>query len=93
MHSIVGLPANTTPTEPWPPESPVNEARCAGAFEPGAGHQGMSVLTNGLRFPVCNASDIDAFLDAVSADTTVCLPVFSDGFESGDILTWSLKAP
>ena len=45
--------------------------------------------TGGLRYPVCSTAIFDTFLDAVSSDTLSRVPIFADGFESGDTSGWS----
>ena len=92
-HSLVGLAPNTPPDEPWPPTSPITTAQCAGSVSPGTGHQGLAILTGGLRFPVCATVTFDTFLDAVSSDTLSRVPIFADGFESGDTSAWSHSVP
>ena len=93
VHSLVGLVANAPPSEPWPPSSPVKQSICPGAVSAGTGHQGMSILTGGLRFPVCSTTDFASFLEDVSEDTTLRIPIFSDGFESGNTTAWSSAIP
>jgi len=93
VHSLVGLEANIVPSEPWPPSSPVTESTCPTAVDPGTGHQTMSVITGGLRFPICVTTEFDGFLEAVSQSTTERLPFFADGFETGDLTGWSLVVP
>lgn len=93
VHALVGIEPNTVPTEPWPPTSPINDSSCLGAVDPGTGHQGLAVLTDGLRFPVCSTDDYDAFLGDVASDTLARLPIFTDGFESGDATAWSGSTP
>lgn len=92
-HSLVGLVPNTPPDEPWPPTSPITTAQCAGSVSPGTGHQGLAVLTDGLRFPICSTPSFDTFLDSVSSDTLSRVPIFEDGFESGDTSAWSATVP
>lgn len=93
VHSLIGMTANAVPTDPWPPTSPVTTTVCAGAVSAGTGHQGMSVLTDGLRFPACSTDDFDSFLDAVSDDAGNRIPLFVDGFESAGTSGWSSTVP
>ena len=93
VHSLVGLVANAVPDDPWLPTSPVTTSTCPGAISPGTGHQGLAVLTGGLRFPVCSTTDFDTFLEAVSQDTSNRFPLFADGFESADTGAWTSTVP
>ncbi len=93
VHSLVGITANAIPDDPWLPTSPVTTSQCPGAISPGTGHQGMSVLTDGLRFPACSTNDFDSFMDAVSEDAGKRIPLFVDGFESAGTGEWSSTVP
>lgn len=93
VHSLVGLDSYTVPDEPWPPSDPMTTLTCVTAIASGTGHQGLSILTEVLRFPVCSTTEYDQFFDAVSLETIALVPLFSDGFESGDTDVWSSVAP
>ncbi len=55
-HSIIALEpydANDL-TLPTPPDAPITTKECSpGAQNPGTGHQALSILTGGLRYPTC----------------------------------------
>jgi hypothetical protein len=61
-HSIVALApftgdSGTSDPKMHPPTAPVVTATCTpGAQEPGTGHQALSVLTGGFRYPSCTLS-------------------------------------
>ncbi len=93
VHSLVGLEPFTVPNEPWPPSAPVTAAECVPAVSAGTGHQTMSVLTRGLRFPVCMTTEFDLFLEAVEQDAIRRIPLFADGFETGNTGGWSSTSP
>jgi len=93
VHSLVGLMENTIPNVPWPPTAPVTASSCGTAVSAGTGHQAMSVLTKGMRFPICLTTEYDTFLNHVALDTANRLPIFSDGFESGSTTEWSMVMP
>jgi hypothetical protein len=68
-HSIVGMPANGSPTQPWPPSAPIQTAVCATADGSGSGYQALSILTGGLRFSSCESANYDAFFQAIAEQT------------------------
>ncbi|MBI4705134.1 MAG: hypothetical protein HY744_28845 [Deltaproteobacteria bacterium] len=58
-HSIVGIPPHeSNPLGVWLPGDPLTEATCT--LSPGTGYQALSVLTQALRAPLCDASSFDA---------------------------------
>lgn len=67
FYSIVAMEANNPPTTPWPPTEPVTTGECPTAANPGTGHQALSVLTNSLRFPICDTTSYDAVFQAIAA--------------------------
>lgn len=52
--SIVGMGPNNPETAPWPPDVPITLSKCPTGVAYGTGYQGLSVLTGGYRFPICN---------------------------------------
>ena len=66
-HSIIGLKGNTPATKAWGPLDPLQTATC-GSLAVGNGiiYQRLSVLTGGLRFPICEYSSFDAVFNAVA---------------------------
>jgi hypothetical protein len=72
FHSIVGLVENTPATAAWPPTDPVQTATCTGnggdVVAPGVQYQQVSVLTGGLRFPLCQYASFDVVFQAIAAD-------------------------
>ena len=66
-HSIVGLRANTPPTQPWAPGDPLQNLLCGSdAVAAGVDYQNLSVLTGGLRFPICEFASFDAVFMTVA---------------------------
>lgn len=59
-HSIIGIAAYDPPNEAWPPTADVQNGRCPTAVHQGTQYQRLSILTDGLRFPVCDTSSYDA---------------------------------
>ncbi len=65
VHSLVGL-AGAPDGEPYGPTEPTVLATCPTAGEPGAGHQALSKLTGGLRFPVCDTDNYEKVFKALA---------------------------
>jgi len=65
-YSIVGLADNTTPGVPYLPSDPLVDGTCPSGVRPGYGYQALSVLTGGLRFPVCDTSSYDAVFKEIA---------------------------
>ncbi len=69
FHSIVGLAENTPATAPWPASSPFVDGRCMpGSVNNGSVYQDLSILTGGLRFPICKNDNFDKIFEALAAD-------------------------
>jgi hypothetical protein len=66
FHSIVGLAANTPDDTPWLPEDAILANTCPSGVEPGLEYQKLSVVTGGLRYPVCNFDSYDAVFEAAA---------------------------
>ncbi|MCA9693175.1 MAG: hypothetical protein R3A51_03090 [Nannocystaceae bacterium] len=65
-YSIVGMAYNNPPDLPYAPMDPVITGQCPTAADPGTGHQGLSVHTNALRFPLCDTSSYDVVFQAIA---------------------------
>lgn len=66
-HSIVGMIEYSNPTEAWPPTDPIQTEICpGGAVTPGTGHQALSIMTGGLRYPSCRNDDFYAIFNAIA---------------------------
>jgi hypothetical protein len=68
FHSIIGLHENSPATKAWLPTDPKQATKCTpvggadGAVNAGPQYQDLSILTGGLRFPICQkASFNDVF--------------------------------
>lgn len=69
FYSIVGLKENNPRTKPWAPMDPIQTALCTnggGAVANGIEYQKLSVLTGGLRFPICEHASFDAVFNSVA---------------------------
>lgn len=67
-HSIIGLPFNNPVTEPYPSSDPIISGRCPTGVNNGAVYQELSRRTDGLRFPICDASSFDVIFERISQD-------------------------
>ncbi len=65
-YSIVGLASNNPVTQPYVPADPILLGTCTGAVQSGTGYQSLSVMTNGLRFPLCEIGSYDAVFKAIA---------------------------
>jgi hypothetical protein len=66
FHSIVGLASNNPDDEPWLPADSLLANTCPSGVEPGLEYQKLSVVTGGLRYPVCNFDTYDAVFEAAA---------------------------
>ena len=77
FHSIIGLGQNSPKTAPWLPGDPLVKKGCTGygGVGPGIAHQQLSILTGGLRFPICEFSGFDAVFQQVAKDVINVAPI------------------
>jgi hypothetical protein len=69
FHSIVAMSENSPGTTPWPATASITTGMCTpGAEAPGTGYQALSVLTGGLRYPICRNSDFNAMFQALAQE-------------------------
>ncbi len=66
FYSIVGLKENTPPTMPYAPTDPVITQVCSTAVAAGTQYQNLSILTGGLRYPICQLSSFDSVFQSVA---------------------------
>jgi hypothetical protein len=68
-HSIIGMKANSPATTAWPASAALTTTTCgSGAEGPGTGYQALSVLTGGLRYPICQNSTFDSIFNAIATE-------------------------
>ncbi len=67
-YSIVCLANQANPTDPWLPTDPMTTAECSSGncAGPGTGYQRLSILTGGLRFPICQYSAFDVVFNDIA---------------------------
>ena len=66
FYSIVAMAYNTPATDPYEPADPVLVAKCPDSTNSGTGYQALSVLTNSLRFPLCDTTSYDVVFKAIA---------------------------
>ncbi len=66
FYSIVAMAYNNPPTDPYEPTDPVLTTKCPTASNSGTGYQALSVLTNSLRFPLCDTTSYDVVFKAIA---------------------------
>jgi hypothetical protein len=82
FYSIVGVAPNDPPSEPWFPYQALSSTACDTAPTPGLVYQALSIITDALRYPVCEGRDFDAVfrvlarsvVEAAKADCSFELP-------------------
>lgn len=82
--SFIGIHANDPPTAPWPPTAPLLggfRGQCEPESDgPGTGYQQLSVMTGGLRYPICEYNTYDAVFQAI-ADSVISGAKLSCNFD------------
>jgi hypothetical protein len=64
--SIVGMAPNDPPTEPSFPYQDLSSQTCDTAPSPGLSYQALSIITDALRYPVCEGRTFDAVFGALA---------------------------
>jgi len=65
-HSIIGLAENDPPTAVYAPADPLVAGVCDTAVASGTAYQALSVLTGGLRFPICEFASYDLVFQEIA---------------------------
>jgi hypothetical protein len=65
-YSIVGLAQNSPAAAPYSPMDPIVTGECGSAAGNGTGYQALSVLTGGLRFPLCDTTSYGPMFQAIA---------------------------
>ena len=68
FHSIIGVGEKATATDPYLPTEPVTDTRCPSVTSEGRAYQELSILTGGLRFPLCGFDAYDVVFRKISED-------------------------
>lgn len=81
FHSIIGLQENSPATSPWLPSDPIVTGTCSGysgALGSGGPVQEVSVLSGGLRFPICQFGSFDVVFQALAKEVVQGTPIACD---------------
>jgi hypothetical protein len=65
-YSIVGLAFNDPQDKPYAPMDPFVAGKCPQGVNAGYGYQALSIITGGLRFPLCNTQSYDVVFQAIA---------------------------
>jgi hypothetical protein len=71
FHSIVGVVGKMPATEAYLPNEPIQTMRCENVSTAGETYQELSVLTGGLRFPICQFAAYDVVFNRIAKDVIV----------------------
>jgi hypothetical protein len=71
FHSITGLAAKPVRTEAYLPSEPIQSDKCANVTTAGEIYQELSILTGGLRFPICEFASYDVVFNRIAEDVIV----------------------
>jgi hypothetical protein len=69
-HSIVALAFNNPQDKPYQPQDPFVVEKCPQGQNAGYGHQALSMITGGTRFPLCNTNSYNAVFQTI-ADSVI----------------------
>jgi hypothetical protein len=78
FHSIVGVAEKADPTDPYLPTEPIETDRCPSVTTEGRTYQELSILTGGLRFPLCGFDAYDVVFRRISEDVVTRTVVACD---------------
>ena len=78
FHSIIGVAEKATPTEPYLPTEPVTTDRCPSVTTEGRAYQELSILTGGLRFPICGFDAYDVVFRRIAEDVVTRVLIACD---------------
>jgi hypothetical protein len=78
FHSIIGVAEKTDETAPYLPDEPVTADRCPSVTSEGATYQQLSILTGGLRFPLCGFDAYDVVFRRIAEDVVTRTQVACD---------------
>jgi hypothetical protein len=68
FHSIVGVVGKMPATDAYLPNEPIQTQRCENVSTAGETYQQLSILTGGLRFPICQFAAYDVVFNRIAKD-------------------------
>jgi hypothetical protein len=78
FHSIIGVAEKAVETAPYLPDEPVTSERCPSVTSEGVTYQELSILTGGLRFPLCGFEAYDVVFRRIAEDVVTRTVVACD---------------
>jgi hypothetical protein len=78
FHSIVGVVGKMPATEAYLPTEPIQTMRCENVSTAGETYQQLSILTGGLRFPICQFAAYDVVFNRIAKDVIVSTSLTCD---------------
>ncbi len=66
FHSIIGIEENTDPDDPYLPTDGIVTDSCSGGAGVGRDYQELSIMSGGLRFPICRNDSFDVIFQALA---------------------------
>lgn len=78
FHSIIGVAEKNDRTAPYLPSEPITDERCPSVTSAGRTYQELSILTGGLRFPLCNFDAYDVVFRRISEDVVTRTQIACD---------------
>jgi hypothetical protein len=78
FHSIIGIAEKAVETQPYLPNEPVTSQRCPSVNSEGVTYQELSILTGGLRFPLCGFDAYDVVFRRIAEDVVTRTQVACD---------------
>ena len=82
FHTIMGIKEKAIPTEAYLPSEPVEMQTCTGngadIVNAGPTYQELSIMTGGLRFPLCQFPGYDAVFRRIAEDVVVTSEIACD---------------
>lgn len=71
FHSIVGLAGKPVASEAYLPSEPIQTEVCPDVTTAGQIYQELSIMTGGLRFPICEFANYDVVFNRIAEDVIV----------------------
>lgn len=90
FHAIIGIAPKANSLEAWQPNEEIQMELCGTGVEPALEYQKLSILTEGVRFPVCEVQSYDAVFreaaqDIIDRSRIKCSFLFPPAPEEQDI--------
>jgi hypothetical protein len=77
-YSLVAMAYNDPPEKAYTPMDPLITGECPTAADPGTGYQALSIMTDGLRFPLCDPTNYDVVFQAIANEVVADAKIACD---------------